>query len=586
MGPGENAGVVDVGDGLAVGVQGRVAQPSERGRAVPGRGHRGRRHPARHLRGGRPADRGARLAALRRARLAAFALPVRLGGEGHRPLRQLDRRADRGRRGLLRAGLRAELPRERDVRGAGAARAPDPERRGRGGEPARAARRAHRSRRDRRRVGARERGAVRGGLVQAPDGADRRPVRGVEARRVLPRAAGARAARSLQDLGAAGLSSSSSEMASKGEVGLDIDVSRVPLREADMEPFEIMISESQERMLCVVEPARLDEVLELCERWEVRATGDRRGHGHAAAARVRRRRAGRRHAGRGARGRLPLYDLEPEEPASRSTRTRPRARWRCVRRGDAARAARLLEHRLEAIRLRAVRLDRRARARCGGRSQPTPRCSCSSRTAAPARSRSRSTATAAAWPCDPYIGAVEAVLECARNLAAWARSRSASRTASTSATPRSRTSRGSSRARSRACATPASRSACRWWAATSRSTTRAAAGRSTRRRSSGMVGKLAEPAACPAPGSPRRATRSRSSGMFEPALEGSELEKLRGRLGRELPPLDLAAHADALVRVRAAVRGGGLPDRPRLLRGRARVRARRVLHRGRASARV
>ena len=60
---------------------------------------------------------------------------------------------------------------------------------------------------------------------------------------------------SLQDLGAAGLSSSSSEMASKGEVGIDLDVSRVPLREADMEPFEIMISESQERMLCVVEPS-------------------------------------------------------------------------------------------------------------------------------------------------------------------------------------------------------------------------------------------------------------------------------------------------------------------------------------------
>src|SRR3954465_7717663 len=53
---------------------------------------------------------------------------------------------------------------------------------------------------------------------------------------------------SLQDLGAAGLTSSSAEMASKGEVGIDIDVRRVPLREADMEAFEIMISESQERM--------------------------------------------------------------------------------------------------------------------------------------------------------------------------------------------------------------------------------------------------------------------------------------------------------------------------------------------------
>jgi phosphoribosylformylglycinamidine synthase II len=74
---------------------------------------------------------------------------------------------------------------------------------------------------------------------------------------------------SLQDLGAAGLTSSAAEMASKGEVGIDIDVASVPLREADMEPFEIMVSESQERMLCVVEPANVAAVLELCEKWEV-----------------------------------------------------------------------------------------------------------------------------------------------------------------------------------------------------------------------------------------------------------------------------------------------------------------------------
>jgi phosphoribosylformylglycinamidine synthase II len=76
----------------------------------------------------------------------------------------------------------------------------------------------------------------------------------------------------LQDLGAAGLTSSASEMAAKGGVGIDLDVRRVPLREADMEPFEIMISESQERMLCVVEPARVDDVLAVCRRWEVNAT--------------------------------------------------------------------------------------------------------------------------------------------------------------------------------------------------------------------------------------------------------------------------------------------------------------------------
>jgi phosphoribosylformylglycinamidine synthase II len=74
---------------------------------------------------------------------------------------------------------------------------------------------------------------------------------------------------SLQDLGAAGLTSSAAEMASKGEVGIEIDVACVPLREHDMEPFEVMVSESQERMLCVVEPANLDAVLALCEKWEV-----------------------------------------------------------------------------------------------------------------------------------------------------------------------------------------------------------------------------------------------------------------------------------------------------------------------------
>jgi phosphoribosylformylglycinamidine synthase len=73
---------------------------------------------------------------------------------------------------------------------------------------------------------------------------------------------------SLQDLGAAGLTSSAGEMASAGGVGIDIDVAAVPLREADMEPFEIMVSESQERMLAVVEPGRVEEVRAICEKWQ------------------------------------------------------------------------------------------------------------------------------------------------------------------------------------------------------------------------------------------------------------------------------------------------------------------------------
>jgi phosphoribosylformylglycinamidine synthase len=74
---------------------------------------------------------------------------------------------------------------------------------------------------------------------------------------------------SLQDLGAAGLTSSASEMASKGEVGIEIDVAKVPLREPGLEPFEIMVSESQERMLCIVEPRHVEEVMRVCEKWEV-----------------------------------------------------------------------------------------------------------------------------------------------------------------------------------------------------------------------------------------------------------------------------------------------------------------------------
>jgi phosphoribosylformylglycinamidine synthase len=73
----------------------------------------------------------------------------------------------------------------------------------------------------------------------------------------------------LQDLGAAGLTSAACEMASKGAVGIDIDIACVPLREPGMEPFEIMVSESQERMLCVIEPQQLDAVAAVCEHWEI-----------------------------------------------------------------------------------------------------------------------------------------------------------------------------------------------------------------------------------------------------------------------------------------------------------------------------
>jgi phosphoribosylformylglycinamidine synthase II len=129
---------------------------------------------------------------------------------------------------------------------------------------------------------------------------------------------------SLQDLGAAGLTSSASEMASKGGVGLDIDVSKVPLREPGMEPFEIMISESQERMLCVVEPRRLEEVVAVCEKWETLATaiGEVTGTGRV-----------RVLSAEDVVGDLPvhtlvddcpLYDLEPAQPDAPTVSSTPR----------------------------------------------------------------------------------------------------------------------------------------------------------------------------------------------------------------------------------------------------------------------
>jgi phosphoribosylformylglycinamidine synthase II len=74
---------------------------------------------------------------------------------------------------------------------------------------------------------------------------------------------------SLQDLGAAGLTSSASEMAASGGVGIEIVTNRVPLRESGMEPWEVMISESQERMLAVVEPDKAEAVLKTAERYEL-----------------------------------------------------------------------------------------------------------------------------------------------------------------------------------------------------------------------------------------------------------------------------------------------------------------------------
>ena len=162
----------------------------------------------------------------------------------------------------------------------------------------------------------------------------------------------------LQDLGAAGLTSSSAEMAASGGVGIDLHVDRVPLREADMEPFEIMISESQERMLAVVQPWRLGDVLAVCERWQTGAAaiGEVTETGRVRVL------AGDQVVGDAPVAALidecPLYDLRPEEPSEwlygNSASLDPSAEAGEI----LLTPARLAEHRLEAVGVRALRLDR------------------------------------------------------------------------------------------------------------------------------------------------------------------------------------------------------------------------------------
>ncbi len=76
----------------------------------------------------------------------------------------------------------------------------------------------------------------------------------------------------IQDLGGAGLSCATSELASNGDGGMRVWLDRVPLRDPTLAPEEILMSESQERMCAVVEPARLDAFLAICGRWDVLAT--------------------------------------------------------------------------------------------------------------------------------------------------------------------------------------------------------------------------------------------------------------------------------------------------------------------------
>src|SRR5689334_17578577 len=75
----------------------------------------------------------------------------------------------------------------------------------------------------------------------------------------------------IQDLGGAGLSCATSELASAGDGGMHVHLDRVPLRDSTLSAEEILMSESQERMMAVVEPANLDGFMAICEKWDVEA---------------------------------------------------------------------------------------------------------------------------------------------------------------------------------------------------------------------------------------------------------------------------------------------------------------------------
>jgi phosphoribosylformylglycinamidine synthase II len=363
---------------------------------------------------------------------------------------------------------------------------------------------------------------------------------------------------SLQDLGAGGLSSSSSEMASKGGVGIDIDVSRVPLREAGMEPFEIMISESQERMLCVVEPQRVGDLMEVCGRWEVRATqvgtvtdtrclrvldGDEPVAEMPVAALV---------------DECPLYDLEPEAPEAAVYPAPPRL---LPDSGDPIETLRALlaspnvaskrfvfEQYDSIVGSRTVRRPQSADAAVltlapdGG----------SGAIAVSIDGNGRRVA------CDPYVGAAEAALECARNLACVGAEPLGLTNCLNFGNPER-----SHIAWQLVRAVEGLRDACLALGVP------VVGGNVSLYNEGeggpiyptpvvGMIGKLPDPAVTPGIGFREEGQAVALVGRFAPSLTGSELEKLRGRLAERLPPLDLGAQASAVSSLRSAVRAGGL----------------------------
>ena len=359
----------------------------------------------------------------------------------------------------------------------------------------------------------------------------------------------------LQDLGAAGLSSSAGEMASKGGMGIDIDVTRVPLREPDMEPFEIMISESQERMLAIVEPGDLDELLAVCEKWQTGAAaiGEVTDTG-----RIRVLRAqdvvGDLPVGALVDG-CPLYELQPEQPRS----------WGYGNRAVLPGAAEAGEVLLALLGSPNVASKRWAFQQydsiVGSRTVRRPEAADAAVLQVPEAGVAIAVAidgNGRRVACDPHRGTVEAVLECAANLAcvgaeplgltnclnfgnpekpgsAWQLDRSVTGLAEAC----------------EALGVPVVGGNVSLY-------NEGPDGPIYPTPVVGMVGELPDPARVAGIAFAQAGDAIALAGPFAPSLAGSELAKLRGELDLGLPGFDLGAVGAAIEAVREAVRSGAV----------------------------
>ncbi|MDX6672330.1 MAG: phosphoribosylformylglycinamidine synthase subunit PurL [Solirubrobacteraceae bacterium] len=359
---------------------------------------------------------------------------------------------------------------------------------------------------------------------------------------------------SLQDLGAAGLTSSAAEMASKGEVGIDLDVGRVPLRESDMEAFEIMVSESQERMLAVVGPARVDEVLAVCARWEVGGTpiGEVTTTGH-----LRVLRDGQVEGDVPVAALVddcPLYDLAPARPdgalypapeRTLDPAATPReALLALLSSPNIASRRPLFEQYDSIVQSRTVRRPEEADAAVLALPDGAA-------LAVSIDGNGRRVA------CDPYRGTVAAVLECAANLACAGAEPLGLTNCLNFGNPEkphvawqlSESVRGLADA-CRALDVPVVGGNVSLY-------NEAPDGPIYPTPVVGMVGRLPDAAAAGRLGFARAGDALAFAGPFLPHLPGSELAKLRGEaLPQELPEVDLEAARTALEVVREAVCAG------------------------------